>query len=448
MTLKAPAPTTKFLAVLGLSSALLFTSGLAVSGPHHHAASQADAAPGQQIEKAAAFTQDLIAQHRTWAQSQGAAKSQAQTNLIAKAEARREFLAELVKTNPEEALRFAIPDEKQVGMPQDVLDKLEQRVEVEGELDVFYEDYEDGSHILRSFVKTSFGERFELHPVGNTKEMQSGKKVRINGLLLGTDGESASTDGNIVVAEGEENILMLEAGSSTTGGSNGGTPEPVANTFGEQRVAVFLVNFADNPSDKPWTKDEVMNVIAGQVNDFIQENSFQQTWLTVDVYGWYTAPHSSTVCDTKSIGDTGRDGAAAEGADLSSYDRIISVHPPTAACKWSGVGSVGGAPSTTVNNGSLTHGTISHELGHNFGLYHSHALYCNGESLSSNCSHIEYGNIPDIMGQMVPGHYNAYQKERLGWLGYGSSPAITTVDAAGTYTIAPYAAQDNGPKAL
>jgi hypothetical protein len=43
--------------------------------------------------------------------------------------------------------------------------------------------------------------------------------------------------------------------------------------------------------------------------------------------------------------------------------------------------------------------------------------------------------------------YNAYQKERLGWLNYGNSPAITTISSSGTYTIAPYE-QGSGPRAL
>jgi hypothetical protein len=44
--------------------------------------------------------------------------------------------------------------------------------------------------------------------------------------------------------------------------------------------------------------------------------------------------------------------------------------------------------------------------------------------------------------------YNAYQKERLGWLGYGASPSIQTVTSSGTYTIYPYELAGPGPNAL
>src|SRR6185436_13028358 len=46
------------------------------------------------------------------------------------------------------------------------------------------------------------------------------------------------------------------------------------------------------------------------------------------------------------------------------------------------------------------------------------------------------------------GHSHANQKERLGWLGYGTSPGITTVQASGTYWIDPYETVGTNPKAL
>src|SRR6185503_5610286 len=49
----------------------------------------------------------------------------------------------------------------------------------------------------------------------------------------------------------------------------------------------------------------------------------------------------------------------------------------------------------------------------------------------------------------VTGHFNAYQKERLGWLNYGSSPTITNVNGSGQYALEPYAKPwTGGSKAL
>jgi MG2 domain-containing protein len=44
--------------------------------------------------------------------------------------------------------------------------------------------------------------------------------------------------------------------------------------------------------------------------------------------------------------------------------------------------------------------------------------------------------------------YNSFQKERLGWLNYGTSPSITTVTAGGTYVINAYELGGSGPNAL
>jgi hypothetical protein len=44
--------------------------------------------------------------------------------------------------------------------------------------------------------------------------------------------------------------------------------------------------------------------------------------------------------------------------------------------------------------------------------------------------------------------YNSFQKERLGWLNYGTSPSITTVTASGTYVINAYELASPGPNAL
>jgi hypothetical protein len=64
------------------------------------------------------------------------------------------------------------------------------------------------------------------------------------------------------------------------------------------------------------------------------------------------------------------------------------------------------------------------------------------------CYVIDYGDLIDAMGAAYPGHYNAFQKERLGWLNYGSSPPITTVTTSGTYILEAYELASPGPKAL
>src|SRR5262249_34836088 len=107
-----------------------------------------------------------------------------------------------------------------------------------------------------------------------------------------------------------------------------------------------------------------------------------------------------------------------------------------------------GNPSHAWINGSLQLRVVGHETGHNLGLYHSHALECGSVTIAAaGCSPIEYGDTVDIMGSAA-GHYNAYQKEWLGWLGYGASPPLTTAATDGVYSIDNYETLGSNPKAV
>jgi len=68
------------------------------------------------------------------------------------------------------------------------------------------------------------------------------------------------------------------------------------------------------------------------------------------------------------------------------------------------------------------------------------------------CVVIEYGDVVDTMGGPIgfsaAAHFNAFQKERLGWLNSGASPPITTVLTEGTYRLDAYELAGSGPKAL
>jgi M6 family metalloprotease-like protein len=234
-----------------------------------------------------------------------------------------------------------------------------------------------------------------------------------------------------------------------------GAQSILPNTFGEQKVLIILVNFQDLAT-QPWTPQTAYSLAfgtgTGTVNGFYQANSFGQTWLTGDVAGWYTISLSSTSCNTSSIQMYAQQAAQNAGYVLSNYTRFVYAFPQTSACSWSGWSNIGGNPSNSWINGNMNLRVMAHELGHAFGLYHSHALSCSSGSVTvpygTNCSLIEYGDQLDDMGSPYPMDFNASQKERLGWLNYGSSPPITTVTASGTYSLAPYETQDGQSKAL
>jgi hypothetical protein len=154
------------------------------------------------------------------------------------------------------------------------------------------------------------------------------------------------------------------------------------------------------------------------------------------------APASS--CNYSQIATLAESAAAAAGAAVSNYRRRVIAFPQVSGCGWWGLGNVGGNPSRAWINGSYALKVVAHELGHNFGDYHSNSMSCDGGS----CTHVEYGDSHDVMGNPSSGHLTAFQKERLGWLAYGSSPAIQSVTEGGSYWIDAMSAAGSAPKAL
>ena len=207
-----------------------------------------------------------------------------------------------------------------------------------------------------------------------------------------------------------------------------------------------MVNFQDKQT-QPFSREEAQTVMFTTTSDFYREASYGQTWLTGDVYGWYTIPVSYTACDTTAIADYAQQAAAAAGANLAGYDHYVYAFPQN-VCTWQGRGSVGGAPSQAWINEWFELGIVGHELGHNFGLYHSRSMDCGAVSIGTNCTTDEYGDILDLMGGANSAHFNLFQKERLGWTNSGSTPPITTVASSGTYWLDAYEQGTMNPKGL
>jgi hypothetical protein len=137
------------------------------------------------------------------------------------------------------------------------------------------------------------------------------------------------------------------------------------NALGAQSTAVILVNFQDHPTNEPWTLLQVQSAVFGGAGagGFILENSYQQTWLTGDVYGWYTIPLSSASCYAELIASYAKSAATAAGVNLSSYTHYVYVFPYDPECGWTGSAQIGGSEAWV--NGTLNPNTFAHELGHN-----------------------------------------------------------------------------------
>ncbi|MCG9711728.1 NEW3 domain-containing protein [Shewanella insulae] len=336
----------------------------------------------------------------------------------------------LLALDPYSVVSSVLPMAKRRGMPAEIQAKLAQKKAISGELEMVYEDYEDPSqNRLQYMLRTEIGLVKFFLASGSSKaqanQLKPGAKVRAEGWLFGDD-----EAGNALI--GDLEVLALTDGTSASSYTTGpGTPLNVSDTTGEQRTLVLLLNFQDNPQ-QPWTQAEVQQMVFGKVNDYYLEASYGQTWLTGDVRGYYTMPIDTT-CEYFYMDTYAQQVAKDNGIDLSQYDRLVYMLPQNNSCGWQGQGTVGGSPSRAWINGELNLKIIGHELGHNLGLKHAKGRSCNSDG---SCFVSTYGDKLDIVGRSE-GHFNVFNKQRLGWL-TAERGEIITAGVDGSYQLEPY----------
>ena len=340
---------------------------------------------------------------------------------------RQQLLAPMFATEPKTVIRMALPESAKAGLPKAIQDTIEQSVKISGEFSMLYEESSSTSS-LRYFLKAN-GKHHSLHFNGEPPtEFKTGDQVTVSGLQLSSQ------------------LLVNSITNAATTSSVPGPQMVSNNAFGEHKVLVILVNFQDNQL-QPFTAGYARDVVFTQSNNFFLENSFNQTWLTGDVFGWLTIPSSYTTCDALAIAAQAKAAATAAGANLSSYNHYIYMFPAN-ACAFVGMSTVGGNPSEIWLKGQRNLKVVAHEIGHSFGLLHSRSLDCGPEVICANGLIDEYGDKFDMMGNADTAHFNLAQKERLGWVNYGSSPPLTTVTASGIYWIDSYESISASPKGL
>jgi M6 family metalloprotease-like protein len=311
-------------------------------------------------------------------------------------------------------------------------------VHLEGELEVLTQDYKDHASVRYS-LKLQDGNHVPLH------FRKDPPTHLLTGTHIGVDGEHS--DSGIILYSGSTSVNTTTTAASTSTTSSSILP----GTLGSQSTLVMLVNFNDY-AVQPYTVADAQSAYFGVVNNFIAENSYGQTSLTGDVVGWTTIAESVAACNMTAIATDAQNAAKAAGFNLANYTRYVYAFPQNNVCGWAGSSYVGGNPSQSwINGNGLDIHVIVHELGHSFGLWHSHLLDCGATAtIGTACNVVEYGDPLDVMGvpQSASPQYNAFQKERLGWLNSGIAPAIQTVQSSGTYTINAYELGATGPNAL
>ena len=400
---------------------------VAIAGRAHDAVPAAVAhasATAADRARAVALTRSLLNLSEQYRVALPSMRSGLARTLASTAAARRDLLVSLMEDDPGAILDTALPAALRATLPSAVGAYLEQDAVQDGDLEVYHVDHADVSlGGYRYFLKTQEG-RLSLHFAELAPSLPTGTRIRVHGIRID----------NTIALGGGKSVKQVAAA-------------PVPSTIGDQRTLVILVNFQDNAA-QPYTLVDAQAVVFGVTSNFFLENSYQQTWLSGDVVGWFTIAASTSACDTGTIAAQAQAAAGAAGVNVSAYAHLVYAFPQN-ACGWWGMSTVGGMPSQSWIDGDLQLAVTGHELGHALGLWHSHAIDCGTQTIGGACDTVEYGDVFDKMGgSTYPGHFNSFQKERLGWLNAGVSPSITTVQASGTYALEAYEMPGSGAKAL
>lgn len=201
-------------------------------------------------------------------------------------------------------------------------------------------------------------------------------------------------------------------------------------------VTVALVAPAGAKPDAT-TVAEVVDAVNGEAARFWAGQSDGAISLGVTKsHGWTT-----TVAGCEDPGEMWLQAAAEVGFTPGPGKHLLLYVSSAAADCAYGLAQVGSTPSSggRVYVTDVLPSLIAHEIGHNFGLGHSSALYCAHGAEIGGCDTAAYRDHYDVMGASWEqiGSLNALQADRLGVLPDDAVRTVRASDAGAEVTLAP-----------
>ncbi|HWB77074.1 MAG TPA: Ig-like domain-containing protein, partial [Nannocystaceae bacterium] len=230
-------------------------------------------------------------------------------------------------------------------------------------------------------------------------------------------------------------------------------PTPIIDAvpFAPRNIAVILVQWPEAPGLTNPYGVQGMFESDDSTTVFYGENSYGREQIIGEVFGPYEIADPGG-CNPYSIGEMAREAMADNGHDPDAYSQLMYQFP-SVGCGFAGLADLG-SPQFPARD-SWYHSSFgctvrNQELGHNYGMGHSHSYDCGYDdegqpiAFDTTCEHIEYGDPYDPMGGGC-GHINAVQKLYMGWLD-GCNMVSTRGD--GTFNLLPLELPCNGTQVL
>lgn len=300
----------------------------------------------------------------------------------------------------------------------------------DGTIDVLQIDYRDRSE-RQHYLLQDNGERIRLSfPAGVPSNLQSGKRIHIEGDLLAP--AAGSTQKTIKVKTLSVLVTAAHDGSHDV-------VDGTAHAVDTRTVGVFIIN-STNAANVSTKSALTTSIFTGSQSSklYFETSSYNQLTLkgdmdndgSPDIFGPITVPAAAmSSCDVYAIASAAQSAVSATGVDLSKYRHRVFALPTDAPCGWGGLGNVGcGASCSTwvIGTGASL---ISHELGHNFGMHHAATDVANDGVIDA-----EYGDRTDVMGNGY-GTSNAPHRIQMNWTAI--DPAmVKTVSTSQTVNLA------------
>ncbi|MFM8336194.1 MAG: PKD domain-containing protein, partial [Opitutaceae bacterium] len=462
------------------------TAGTAANDP----ACDPTAAPGafadrvteqRRLTEALAKTRAFDDWVTTWRRSNADESRPLIASGVAAAREYRNGLKELIELDPKRALERAVPAGLRRELPSEVAGLLEQRLDARGDLEVSV--WHRGAEARYDRVARIAGAEYRAFVFGRRLGQASKSGLPLHGIavddLMAVDDlpyrfldDAEKADAGVAFdttavyvaderlefashagfAEFETRLRAAESipGPAVNEVRPGATPPVAALTSppawinGAKRVLYLKIDFSDD-AGPAFTDAEIQAGAAATSEYFVANSQGKTTFVASILPSTLRMPKPKSYYETSGstngeLYTAARDAAKAYDAanggtgawDPDKFDRYIIVHKRISVYLYGGVAQTGGA-RVGLNN-TVSAGTTGHELGHTQSLAHSHYWLPSGTSPVGAGSHIEYGDVFDIMGGGgATQHLNVSQKAKLGYL---DAAAITTVTASGTYRIA------------